>query len=61
MQSDPHATVYTTARQTVQKIYEQDGVKGFFRGLPQRGTRVAFAVPLLVMYSNALKKCIQDR
>ena len=61
MQSDPHATVYKTARQTAQKIYEQDGVKGFFRGLPQRGTRVALAVPLLVVCSNALEKCIQDR
>jgi hypothetical protein len=61
MQNDPHADVYKTARQTVRKIYERDGAQGFFRGLPQRGARVAIAVPLLVMYGSALEKCVKDR
>jgi Mitochondrial carrier protein len=61
MQNDPHADVYKTVRQAASKIYERDGAQGFFRGLPQRGIRVACAVPLLVVYIDILEKCVKDR
>lgn len=55
MQNDPHATTYTTLWQTAKKVFQEEGVRGFFKGLPQRGTRVAVAVPLYVGYTTGLE------
>ena len=61
MQNDPHGAAYKNARKPAQTIYQRDGLKGFLRGLPQRGCRVAMAVPLLVIYETALEKSVKDR
>ncbi|MCX5923826.1 MAG: hypothetical protein NTZ68_00150 [Candidatus Dependentiae bacterium] len=55
MQNDTAGTTYRATWQTVQKILKEEGWKGLFTGLKQRGTRVAFAVPLYVMYGAALE------
>ena len=59
MQGDFSKEIYTTTLQTAQKVYEQEGVQGLFRGLPQRGLRVAIAVPLYAKYKEVLEKEIR--
>lgn len=60
MQNDPHRATYTTSWQTMQKIFQDEGAKGFFNGLSQRGTRVAVAVPLYVLYSTYFTQKAQE-
>lgn len=60
MQSDPYGQVYTSTWQTAQKIYQQEGAVGLLKGLPQRGPRVALAIPMYVFYSDQMKKMIMN-
>lgn len=47
--------LYRTAQQTALDIIKQDGARGLFCGLTQRGVRIAIAVPLYAAYSTALE------
>jgi hypothetical protein len=60
MQGDLSKMMYPTTLQTAQKIYKQEGVSGFFRGLPPRGLRVVIAVPLYAKYKEILEKKIKE-
>ena len=60
MQGDIDATMYKTTLQTAQKIYEQEAVAGLMKGLPQRGVRVAIAIPLYSVYSKKLETFIKE-
>ncbi|MFA5999282.1 MAG: MC/SLC25 family protein [Candidatus Babeliales bacterium] len=55
MQNDIAGATYTATWQTIKKILKEEGFKGFYAGLKQRGTRVAIAVPLYVVYGAALE------
>ena len=59
MQSDLHKQKYITTLQTAQNICEKQGVQGLFRGLTQRGVRIAIAVPLYVAYTQAMEDLIK--
>lgn len=59
MSNDPFGVTYKTTFQTIGKIYEESGPKGFFKGLPQRGTRVAIAIPLYFTYGTLLEQWIK--
>lgn len=61
VQSDPDKAQYKNNFDTVQKIYRQDGAKGFFRGGVARGTRVAIAIPLYAQYTKVLTQALQDK
>ena len=54
MQSDLEG-VYASTAQTVRTIFQQEGMKGFFAGLSQRGARVAIAIPLYMVYTRFLE------
>lgn len=56
MQSDLEKNIYKSSWQTAKKIYLDEGVSGFFRGLLQRSSRAAIAVPLCVAYASTLEK-----
>ena len=60
LQNDLDGSSYKSSWQTAKKIYAEEGVTGFFRGLPQRGTRVAIAVPLYVAYTNLLEDVVKE-
>jgi len=55
MQNDPDKKTYTSSWQTAKKVCVDEGVKGLFNGLKERGTRVAIAVPLYVAYTTLLE------
>jgi len=52
-----HASTWKTAH----KILNEQGFKGFFAGLHHRGARIAVAIPLFIIYSEALEKVVKNK
>lgn len=59
MQEDARYAL-TSTLQTAQRIYSQEGYKGFFVGLHARGLRIAIAIPLLTEYTKLVEKFIKE-
>lgn len=60
MQNDLEGA-YTSTVQTMRTIFQQEGFKGFFAGLSQRGVRVAIAIPLYMVYTKCLEEQICNK
>jgi Mitochondrial carrier protein. len=56
MQADYKSEQVKTMRQATQRIYEQYGMRGFYKGVVPRGTRVAVAIPLMDEIQRYLSK-----
>ena len=54
MQSDYNKRLTSTMRQTVMKLYQEEGMYGFFKGVTPRGIRVVLAIPLMNKVKNYL-------
>ena len=60
MQADTARTTYTSTLQTVQKICKEQGPQGLFKGVKQRGARIAIAMPVFTFYNEAAEKFIKE-
>jgi len=60
MQAEWNNMLGKTAWEVAKTTYTKEGIGGLWRGLPQRGTRVALAVPLYVAYTNLLEQKIKE-
>lgn len=47
LQKDPHSKVYKNSLDVMRRVYAEDGLRGFTKGLSARGTRVTIAIPLM--------------
>jgi len=60
MQNEWAALQPKTFMQTIRSVYAQNGLKGFFKGLPQRGIRTALSVYLYATYSQKLEALFNE-
>ncbi len=45
----------------IENTIRKEGVRGFYKGLAARGTRIMFAIPLYTMYSSYLEDTVKNR